>query len=319
MPFIKGSHHMTLSVGHAQDDVDLHTKVLGMRFIKKTVLYDGSTPVYHLYYSNAGGDPSSVVTTFPWAQHNVYGKRGTNQAREVLLSVPEESLDFWHRRLIEHDITPRDAEVFGSRRVLFEHPCGIEYALVGAAGDPRGAHAGNGVPPEYGIHGIHGTTIHTHTPERTVEFAENVFFAQGGLVEDGNRVSFQIGEEKFGNHVELVGNRTEDQGTWSYGAGTCHHVAWNLGNLENQQAVKFGIEGAGYTDISELKDRTYFKSVYCRMPGGALFELAVTHEEGGWDCDESPEELGRNFMLPPQFEHEREKIMGQLEPITVAD
>lgn len=49
MTFIQGSHHVTLSVGHAQEDVDLHTKVLGMRFITKTVLYDGSTPDYHLY------------------------------------------------------------------------------------------------------------------------------------------------------------------------------------------------------------------------------------------------------------------------------
>ena len=48
--------------------MDFHTKVLGMRFIKKTVLYDGSIPIYHLYYSNANGDPSAVVTTFPWAQ-----------------------------------------------------------------------------------------------------------------------------------------------------------------------------------------------------------------------------------------------------------
>ncbi|MGW1783998.1 VOC family protein [Streptomyces sp. NPDC002143] len=317
MPYIQGSHHVTLSVGHAQEDVDFHTQVLGMRFIKKTVLYDGSTPIYHLYYSNAGGDPSSVVTTFPWAQAGVYGKRGTNQAREVLLSVPEGSLDFWHTRLIQHRIEVKDAEVFGRRRLLLEHPCGIEYALVESVDDPRVAYSGNGVPQEYGVHGIHGMTVHAHTPERTVDFAEQVFYMQGGITEDGDRASFQIGDDKFGNHVEVIGNRKDDQGTWSYGAGTYHHFAWNLGTLDNQQAVKFNIEGAGYTDISELKDRTYFKSVYCRMPGGALFELAVTHDEGGWDCDESPEELGRRFMLPPQFEGERAEIMAKLEPIEV--
>ena len=35
MPYLLGSHHVTLSVGKAQQDVDFHTKVLGMRFIKK--------------------------------------------------------------------------------------------------------------------------------------------------------------------------------------------------------------------------------------------------------------------------------------------
>jgi glyoxalase family protein len=299
--------------------VDFHTQILGMRFIKKTVLYDGATPIYHLYYSNAGGDPSSVVTTFPWAQAGVYGKRGTNQAREVLLSVPDDSLDFWHKRLTDHQVTVTNTEVFGKRRLAFAHPCGIEYVLVGNTGDPRVGHPGHGVPQEYAIHGIHGTAIHAHTPERAVEFADRVFFSQGHILEDGDRAAFQVGNEKFGNHVELIGNRSDDQGTWSYGAGTYHHFAWNMDNLENQQLVKFDIEGAGYTDISELKDRTYFKSVYVRMPGGALFELAVTHNEGGWDCDESPEELGKHFMLPPQFEDQRAHIMSQLEPIAVED
>jgi len=86
MTYVQGSHHVTLSVADAQEDVDFHVKILGMRFIKRTVLFDGSLPIYHLYYSNAAGDPSSVVTTFPWAQAGFYGKRGTNQAREVLLS-----------------------------------------------------------------------------------------------------------------------------------------------------------------------------------------------------------------------------------------
>src|ERR1700710_1340254 len=104
MTYIVGSHHVTLSVGKAQEDVDFHTLVLGMRFIKKTVLYDGNEPVYHLYYSNANGDPSSVVTTFPWAQAGIYGVRGTNQAREVMLSVPAGSLDWWAKRFSEHSV-----------------------------------------------------------------------------------------------------------------------------------------------------------------------------------------------------------------------
>lgn len=315
MAYVVGSHHVTLSVGHAQEDVDFHTKVLGMRFIKKTVLYDGSAPIYHLYYSNANGDPSSVVTTFPWAQAGVYGSRGTNQAREVFLSVPSNSLDFWDKRLQQHDIDSQQTEVFGERRVNFRHPSGIEYVLIGNEGDPREGFTGNGVSAENAIHGIHGTGIHVYDQDRMVEFAQDVFSAKGNIQEEGDRVRFQVGDDKFGNYVELTGNRTDDQGTWRYGAGTYHHFAWNLDNLENQNEIKFEIEGAGYTDISELKNRTYFKSHYVRTPGGALFELAVTHNEGGWDCDESPEELGQAFMLPPHFEDQRESIMAKLEPI----
>ena len=315
MSHIRGSHHITLSVGGAQEDVDFHVGVLGMRFIKRTVLFDGSLPIYHLYYSNAAGDPSAVLTTFPWRQAGLVGRRGTNQAREVLLSVPADSLDFWSRRLAEHDVEVTDAEVFDRRRLHFRHPSGIEYALVANDADPREGFAGAGVPPEHAIHGIHGVGIHVATPERMVEFADEVFHSQGKVVEDGDRAGFQVGEDALGNHVELVADTADDQGTWRYGEGTFHHVAWNLESLENQDELKFEIEGNGYTDISELKDRKYFKSVYVRTPAGALFELAVTHQEGGWTCDESPHELGQRFQLPEQFEHRREEIFSKLEPI----
>jgi glyoxalase family protein len=149
-----------------------------------------------------------------------------------------------------------------------------------------------------------------------VEFLTDSFFGKD-VWEEGDRVTAKVGKPELGNVVELIVNRTEEPGTWRYGAGTVHHVAWNADSLENQDEVKFDIEGMGYTDISELKDRTYFKSVYVRTPAGALFELAVTHAEGGWTCDESPRELGSHFMLPPHWEHRREEIMDRLEPITV--
>jgi glyoxalase family protein len=319
MTYVAGSHHVTLSVGHAQEDVDFHTRVLGLRFIKKTVLYDGGTPVYHLYYSNANGDPSAVITTFPWAQAGLYGIRGTNQAREVLLSVPKGSLEFWAKRLKEHDVESTFEDVFGGRRLNLRHPSGIEYVLIEVEGDPREGFTGNGVGIENAIHGIYGVGIHVFDQDRMVEFGQEAFFADGSVEEEGDRARYRVGTADVGNYIELTGNRTDEQGTWRYGSGAYHHFAWNLDNLENQNEVKFDIEGAGYTDISELKDRTYFKSHYVRTPGGALFELAVTHNEGGWDCDESPEELGRAFMLPPFFENERDSIMARLEPLRDED
>ncbi|MFC9980929.1 VOC family protein [Gordonia sp. NPDC127522] len=316
MAFVEGSHHVTLSVAGAQEDVDFHVKTLGMRFIKRTVLFDGSIPIYHLYYSNANGDPSSVVTTFPWAQQGQFGKPGTNQAREVLLSVPTGSLDYWQKRLTEHGVQDvENIEVFGQRRLAFRHPSGIEYVFVTNDNDGREGYTGNGVPQEFAVHGIHGVGIHVTTPERMVDFATDVFYSQGDITEDGDRAAFQVGNDKIGNHIELIGNRTDDQGTWTYGAGTYHHFAWNASTLENQDELKFEIEGRGYTDISELKDRKYFKSVYVRSPGGALFEIAVTHADGGWDCDESPQELGTRFQVPSQFEARREEIFSKLEPI----
>ncbi len=316
MAHIDGSHHVTMSVGPAQEDVDFHVGTLGLRFIKRTVLFDGGTPIYHLYYSNAAGDPSAVLTTFPFRQAGLMGRRGTNQAREVLLAAPSGSLDYWSARLAERGVDVADAEVLDRRRLLFRHPCGIEYALVGVDGDPRVGWTEGGVPAEHAIHGIHGVGVHVANPENMVEFTTGHLFGKD-LAEEGDRVVLNVGAADRGGAVELVVNRTDDPGTWRYGEGTIHHFAWNAETLENQDALKFDIEGAGYTDISELKDRKYFKSVYVRSPGGALFELAVTHAEGGWTCDESPKELGSAFQLPEQFEARRTELLDQLEPIDI--
>ena len=34
--------------GGAQEDYDFHTKLLGLRSVKKTVLFDVTAPIYHL-------------------------------------------------------------------------------------------------------------------------------------------------------------------------------------------------------------------------------------------------------------------------------
>ena len=63
--YIKRHHHLTLSVGKAQEDYDFHTKVLGLKSVKKTALYDGDEPILHLYYGNDTGDVGRLITCFP--------------------------------------------------------------------------------------------------------------------------------------------------------------------------------------------------------------------------------------------------------------
>jgi glyoxalase family protein len=66
--FIRGTHHLTFCVGGAQEDYDFHVRLLGLRSVKKTVLFDGEIPIYHLYYGNRTGDPSTLLTSFPYRQ-----------------------------------------------------------------------------------------------------------------------------------------------------------------------------------------------------------------------------------------------------------
>ncbi len=72
MSFISGYHHLTLSTDGAQEDYEFYTQALGLHSIKRTVLFDGTIPVYHLYYGAKSGDPSTIVTTtFPFKKPGI--------------------------------------------------------------------------------------------------------------------------------------------------------------------------------------------------------------------------------------------------------
>jgi glyoxalase family protein len=53
---------------------------------------------------NADGTASSVLTTFPFRQAGVMGRRGTNQVKVINLAVPKNSIDVWEGRLADHGI-----------------------------------------------------------------------------------------------------------------------------------------------------------------------------------------------------------------------
>src|SRR3546814_15634807 len=72
---IEGLHHITVATGSAQGDVDLMVKVLGQRLVKRTMFYDGASPVYHLYFGNELGEPGTLYTTFPVRQAGYSGRR----------------------------------------------------------------------------------------------------------------------------------------------------------------------------------------------------------------------------------------------------
>ena len=136
-PIIQRHHHITLCVGDAQEDYDFHTKLLSLKSVKKTALYDGTVPIYHLYYGNDHGDESTLVTSFPMRQSGRKGRPGTGQIGTLALAVPVAGLDFRHQRLAAHGFAPSISERFGERVLGFAHPCGITYELIGTADDAR--------------------------------------------------------------------------------------------------------------------------------------------------------------------------------------
>jgi len=310
---IRRHHHITLCVGGAQEDYDFHTQVLGLKSVKKTALYDGDTPVFHLYYGNDMGEESTLVTTFPMRQSGRLGRRGTNQTKVLMLSVPESALPFWRERLDEHGFAVTETEVFGEKRLSFAHPCGIEYELVGTGDDDRAPYSHGPVPTEYAIRGTHGITVSVRELELSHDFMAAGW--SGRLTqEETDRLRFEVGDGGSGRIVDFVAEPGLDQAGWMYGEGIVHHTAFQVNDRDVQTAVKWHLEGLGFTDVSERKDRGYFESVYVRTPGGAMFEATVSKPEG-FTIDEAADSIGREFQVPPQFADQKDALLAFLEPL----
>jgi glyoxalase family protein len=315
--FVRGTHHLTFCVGGAQEDYDFHVRLLGLKSVKKTVLFDGEIPIYHLYYGNRLGDASTLLTAFPYRQAGWIGKRGTNQCKILDLSIPAASIGFWSDRLDEFGVEHEQIELFGTERLNFKHPCGIDYTLVGDPDpDPREPYEGP-VSAEHAIRGAFGTTTSVREPEPMSHFLTEGLNAK--LVRsEGKHHQFQIGDDQgHGRMLELVEEPDLPQGTWHFGEGTIHHHALDAVTAENQAALKDYIVGLGYTDVSDVKDRGYFFSVYMRSPGGSLIELAYSTPQG-FLIDEAQDELGTHMCIPPHWEDRRSEI-AQLEPIETVE
>ena len=307
---LRRHHHITLCTGDAQEDYAFHTRILGLKSVKKTLLYDGQVPVYHLYYGNDQGEESTLVTTFPVRHTGARARSGSGQIAAFSLSVPKDALPFWRARLQEHGFEVVETERFGERCLDFRHPCGIEYSLTGTGADPRAARSEGPVPHEHAIRGTHAIRVSLRDREGMDEFMARGWGAQR-VADDGRTTRWALGSGGSGTLIDCVHEPERAQGSWTLAEGVIHHMAFQVATHAEQDAIKGFLEGMGYTDTSDVKDRGYFDSIYVRTPAGALFEATVSHAEG-FKCDEPADRLGQEVMVSPQFRASRDELVAQL-------
>jgi glyoxalase family protein len=82
--------------------------------------------------------------------------------------------------------------------------------------------------------------------------------------------------------------------------------------MEDQEAWRERVLEAG-GNPTEIIDRFWFRSIYFREPAGVLFEIATLGP--GFATDEDPEHLGEKLILPPAFEHLRDRVEPVLTPL----
>jgi glyoxalase family protein len=303
---INGIHHITAIAGNANRNFDFYTKVLGLRFVKKTVNFD-DPKTYHLYYGDKEGSPGTILTFFPWEGMQT-GRRGSRQVTEIGYSVPENSFNFWLKRFEKHNVIyNKVAEKFGEPYLTFIDPDGLKLELIASKSkDSRLPWETDDVKAENATKGFHNITITTNKMQATANILTGVF-GYRLLEQHVNRYRFITDTVENAAIVDLVEAPGEIAG--HVAGGSVHHVAFRVKNEEVLMQYREKISALGL-HITDKIDRNYFYSLYFREPGGVLFEIAT--DNPGFSVDEPVEELGTHLKLPAQYEEYRAQLEQSL-------
>lgn len=312
-PLITGIHHVTAFAKDPRENHDFYTRVLGLRLVKKTVNFDDPT-TYHLYFGDESGRPGTLLTHFPHPNAKA-GVHGSPEILETVLRVPAGALGYWRERFgsLGVGITEQgdaDQAEPGESRIAFEDPHGMRFVLVESDdSELASGFTGSGVAAEFAITGVDGMIVHVPDVERTASFLEQALgFARSGSAEGG--LNLVLGAGDSGQRLRLV--EAPESSAARMGAGTVHHVAWRVPDLEAQERVADRVREWGVA-VTPVMDRQYFRSIYFRVPGGIIFEVAT--DGPGFDVDEPAGHLGAALKLPPQYEHRRSELESVLVPL----
>ena len=308
MATIHGIHHVSAIASDPQRNLDFYSGLLGLRLVKRTVNFD-DPQTYHLYYGDEVGTPGGIMTFFPWPGAR-RGRQGTGQVAVVSFSILPRAVGFWVERLLRHGVeyagpAKRSIPGTGTEQVIaFKDHDGLMLELVASdEAESRPAWGGAaGIARENAIHGFHHVTLWVEDGDASERALIDTLGFRAMREESGTR-RYAVGDGGPGALVDV-----RDVGGFpggSSGAGTVHHVAWNVGDDADELALRQRIVSAGMHPTPVI-DRMYFHSVYFREPGGVLYELATA--QPGFAIDEPVERLGERLMLPPQYEPQRAEI-----------
>jgi glyoxalase family protein len=300
MAALEGLHHITAITADAPRNVDFYARLLGLRFVKKTVNFD-SPDVYHLYYADELGTPGSILTffEFPGAAR---GRHGDGMPYSIAWRVGStDALDLWSERLAAEGVDTTSGE---GGSLAFSDPEGLEHVLVveDVPDAPLAADAPD-IPAEHALRGFAGVRAYGSRPAASSPLLEALGFASTG------EASWQLA----GDERRAWWRYDTPPGRGAQGAGSIHHLAWSAADDAELEHFRGVVAGAGARP-TPIIDRQYFHSVYFREPSGVLFELAS--RDIGFTVDEPLQTLGEALMLPPQFEADREALQRRLTPVT---
>lgn len=310
---ISGIHHITAIASDPQRNLDFYTRTLGLRLVKLTVNFD-DPGTYHFYFADASGNPGTVLTFFPWPDAR-RGRHGVGQVGAVGFNIPPDSAGYWIERLKAENVsTGSPFRRFDEEVIPFIDPDGMQAELVAS-------HRGKAevttwekgpVPPEHAIRGFAAPALLVSEPQGTAALLSEVMGLRQ-IGESGNRLRF-AGEAVIGGVVDVEARPGAARG--GMGAGAVHHIAFRTPDDDQQLAWRETLITDGF-EVTEVRDRNYFHSIYFREPGGILFEIAT--DAPGFTIDEPFDSLGTHLKLPAWFEPRRETLQEILPPLELPE
>ncbi|KAB2855975.1 MAG: ring-cleaving dioxygenase, partial [Bauldia sp.] len=196
---------------------------------------------------------------------------------------------------------------FGETVLPLRDPDGMRLELVASkAAEAIPGWANGDIPAEHAIRGFAGVTLWVGAPEPTAEIlTSGLGFAAAGSEDARHR--FVSTGAPLGTTVDLRAAPGFLAGR--QGKGTIHHVAFRAESDAAQAAMAKVLAGQGM-QVTDQKDRNYFRSVYFREPSGVLLEIAT--DDPGFAVDEPKATLGTAIKLPRWYEPRRGEIEAAL-------
>ncbi|MEV0688127.1 VOC family protein [Nocardia sp. NPDC050378] len=250
----------------AEREVRFHEQVLGLRCVRRRPVTMRGCSGEELSFA-AGDDPAATILVAYCAGPDFpTGRQGSNGPRSANLAVPAGSLGTWESRLYDAHIETSVETVLGTKRLAFTAPSGLPYTLVDSDTAGRSGAADAAVA----IAGLHSVTLTMMDVRETHAFLLEVLGAEHVEQEIASGY-YRFGADGAG--LELLHEPYRAPGTWTYAAGTAHHIGIDAGSAAERQELCERLLDNGYPDVSAPSDGELHTSVWVRTPGGTLVEL----------------------------------------------
>ncbi len=300
---INGNHHITGITGDVQRNVDFWSRIMGLRFIKKTLNFE-TTFRYHTYFSDADGQRGAVVT---FLEFNDVPKAlpGKGNHHAAMLRVKSnEALDFWMDRLTKEEIFSELIRLNPTqpRRLLFQDFEGHNVELiVSDAPDAPMTFPATDIPEDFRLTGIEGIRSNA-TLDDLAPYAEHMGYVR-------NDAAGRLEMTGLSRSSRWYTAPVPDRPFQEFAVGVWHHLAIDTDDQLQQWRDH---ADAGPIPTTPVYDHYVFDSAYTLTPGGVI---ELCNDRPGLTFDQKPEELGERLALAPRVEPLRRRLETELAPI----